>query len=196
MAQKSKQQKKTVKVLSSRVAFRGPVFKVVADEVIEPNGVKARRDVVRHQGSVVVMAVDDSKDEPRVLLVRQYRYAANDELWELPAGRIDEGETELEGAKRELGEETGYSAEKWKRALHFFVSPGFMDETMAIYLARELTRGQAHPEEDEVIAKRFFPLSTLVRMAMSGKLRDAKTISGILWLEHSLREHPARATAR
>jgi ADP-ribose pyrophosphatase len=105
-------------------------------------------------------------------------------MWELPAGRIDDGESELEGAKRELQEETGYTASKWKRALHFYVSPGFLDETMAVYVARDLTRGKANPEEDEVIAKRFFPLSSAVRMALTGKLRDAKTISGVLWLDH------------
>jgi ADP-ribose pyrophosphatase len=188
MAKASSQQKKkkAVKVLSSRVAFRGRVFQVTSDEVAEPNGVKARRDVVRHQGSVVIMAVDDSKDEPRVLLVRQYRYAAGEELWELPAGRVDEGESELEGAKRELQEETGFTAGSWKRAMRFFVSPGFLTETMAIYVARDLTRGKAHPEDDEVIAKRFFPLSSLVRMAMTGKLQDAKSISGVLWLDRMI----------
>jgi ADP-ribose pyrophosphatase len=184
----AKTSKQSLKVLSSRVSFRGPVFRVTTDEVIEPSGVKARRDVVRHHGSVVIMAVDDSKSEPRVLLVRQYRYAAQEEMWELPAGRIDDGESELEGAKRELQEETGYTASKWKRALHFYVSPGFLDETMAVYVARDLTRGKANPEEDEVIAKRFFPLSTAVRMALTGKLRDAKTISGVLWLDHICRK--------
>lgn len=141
-----------------------------------------RRDVVRHQGSVVVMPVDDSGKEPRILLARQYRHAAARPMWELSAGRIDEGETALEAAKRELIEETGFRAKKWEKAMFFYVSPGFLDETMTIYVARDLQKGEAEPEEDEVIAIRFFPLSQAVRMATSGKILDAKTIAGILWL--------------
>lgn len=169
-------------MLSSRVVFRGPVFHVTSDRVREPTGITARRDIVRHSGSVVVMAVDEAASEPRVLLARQYRYAAEAELWELPAGRIDSGENELAAAKRELLEETGIRARRWQRALFYYPSPGFVDETMAIYLARDLERGKAQPEEDEVIAIRFFPLSTAVRMVMNGRIRDGKTIAGVLWL--------------
>jgi ADP-ribose pyrophosphatase len=176
---------KGVRVLSSRITYKAPVFYVTSEQVVEPSGKRVRRDLIRHPGSVVIMAVDDSQSEPRVLLARQYRYAADRYLWEFPAGRIDEGENPLTGAKRELVEETGYTAKTWKRALFFFVSPGFLDETMALYLARGLKSGKATPEEDEQISKRFFPLSQAVRMALSGKIMDAKTISGILWLAQS-----------
>src|ERR1700733_11659062 len=98
------------RLLSSRVVYRGPVFSVVTDYVQEPGGIRARRDVIRHSGSVVVLAVDDSNKPPRVLLERQYRHAANGYLWELPAGRVDPGEKALHAAKRELLEETGYAA--------------------------------------------------------------------------------------
>jgi ADP-ribose pyrophosphatase len=164
------------------------VFNVVTDQVEEPGNVRARRDVVRHSGSIVVMPVDDSGRVPRVLLERQYRYAAARRMWELPAGRIDPGESRLAAAKRELLEETGYSATKWQRALFFYVSPGFLDETMTVYLARGLKKGVAQPEEDERITVRFFPLPQAVRMAMQGKIVDAKTAVSLLWLEKKLKK--------
>ena len=170
------------RTLSSRVVYRGPAFSVSADDVLEPTGVRTRRDIVHHTGSVVVLAVDDSAPEPNILLERQYRHAAQDFLWELPAGRIDKGEKELGAAKRELLEETGYTASKWRRILRFYASPGFVAETMAVFLARGLRAGKAQPEADEVIEIRFVPLSEAVRMVMRESIRDAKTISGILWL--------------
>lgn len=170
------------RIVSSRVSYKCPVFSVVTDEVIEPGGIRARRDTIRHSGSVVVLALDERAKEPRVLLERQYRHAAKDFLWELPAGRIDRGERELAAAKRELLEETGYTARNWKKILCFYASPGFLGETMSIYLARGLRAGVAQPEADEKIATRFFSLSAAVRMARGGSIRDAKTISGILWL--------------
>ena len=115
---------KKVKVVSSKVAYRGPAFWVTTDHVVEPSGVRTRRDIVHHSGSVVILVADDSRPEPKVLLERQYRHAAEQYLWELPAGRKEKGEDELVAAKRELLEETGYSASKWKRILRFFASPG------------------------------------------------------------------------
>ena len=183
MAKSSKEKK--VRVLSSREVYRGPAFWVTRDEVIEPGGIKARRDIVRHTGSVVILPLEDSGSERRILLERQYRHAAQQYLWELPAGRIDEGENELTAAKRELLEETGYSAGKWKRILTFYASPGFVAETMSIYLARDLRAGVAQPEADEVIAMRFFPVSAALRMVLSGTIRDAKTIAGVLWVSRT-----------
>jgi ADP-ribose pyrophosphatase len=175
------------RVLSSRIVYKGPVFHVTTDQVEEPGGIRARRDVVRHSGSIVVLAVDDLRAEPDILLERQYRHAAQSLMWELPAGRIDEGESELAAAKRELLEETGYTARYWKKILHFFVSPGFLDETMSIYLARGLRAGEAQPEEDEQITTRFFSLSAAKRMVINGHIRDGKTIAGVLWLAQTPR---------
>jgi ADP-ribose pyrophosphatase len=174
--------KSKARVVSSKVVFRGPVFRVTSDDVVEPTGVRARRDVVRHSGSVVVLAVEERRRQPHVLLERQYRHAAQDFLWELPAGRIDEGEDSLTAAKRELLEETGYTALRWKLILNFYVSPGFIDETMRVYMARDLRPGRAQPESDEVIQKRFFPLPAALRMVAKRTIRDAKTIASVLWL--------------
>jgi len=168
-------------ILSSDLVFKGRVFYVTRDKVREPNGITAVREVIRHSGSVVVLAVDDSGPEPLVLLERQYRYAAQDYMLELPAGRIDPGENALAAGKRELLEETGYTARKWSKALFFYPSPGFLQETMTVFLARDLKPGKAAPEDDESIEHKLVPLSQVVRWIRSGKLRDGKTIAGVLW---------------
>lgn len=142
-----------------------------------------------------MLAVDQSGSTPRVLLERQYRHAANGFLWELPAGRIDPGEKPLPAAKRELLEETGYTATHWRRIFNFYASPGFVAETMSVYLATGLRAGIAQPEDDEVIHKRLVPFSTALRMVLSGTIRDAKTISSILWLDHQLaHKHDLRSS--
>jgi ADP-ribose pyrophosphatase len=182
-----RQSRPRARMISSRTVYRGPVFWVSTDQVQEPGGVRVRRDLVHHSGSVVVLAVDNSGKTPRILLERQYRHAAADYLWELPAGRIDHGERELQAAQRELLEETGYSADHWQRILHFYASPGFVAETMSVYLATGLHAGEAHPEEDEVIYKKFFALPAAVKMVIGGTIRDAKTISSVLWLDHTSR---------
>ena len=185
----TKSRKKTsnakARVLSSRVVYRGPAFRVTADQVLEPSGVRTRRDIVHHSGSVVILAIEERGSEPRILLERQYRHAAQQILWELPAGRIDEGEKGLTAAKRELLEETGYAASRWKCILRFYASPGFLAETLDVYSARGLCRGKAQPEADEVIRIRMVPLSAAVGMVMKGTIRDAKTIAGVLWLNQS-----------
>lgn len=183
----------TERLVSSRTVYQGPVFSVTTDHVVEPGGIKVRRDLIHHSGSIVILAVDDSRAIPRVLLERQYRHAAKDYLWELPAGRIDPGEQELQAAKRELIEETGYRAARWRRILKFYASPGFVAETMAVYLATGLTAGEAEPEADEIIHKRMLPLPTVVNMILKGTIRDAKTISSVLWLDHVRRTRPRRS---
>jgi ADP-ribose pyrophosphatase len=187
-SQKSSSKPKLAHVISSQEVFAGPIFKVVSQEVQEPDGVRVRRDVVQHRGSIVILAVDHSGKEPRVLLERQYRHAAGARLWELPAGSLEEGEDKLAAAKRELLEETGFTARKWSKALYFYVSPGFLTESMQVYMAEGLTKGKAQPEDDERIAVRFVALSQAVQMVTSGKIIDAKTIAPILWLENKLKK--------
>jgi ADP-ribose pyrophosphatase len=198
MATAKKSNAPLARTISSKVVFRGLIFNVVSDVVEEPGGVRAQREIIRHPGSIVVLALDDDEAEaeaghssrrpPRLLLERQYRYAAGQRLWELPAGRIDPGESRLAAAKRELVEETGFTARKWQPALSFYASPGFLDEVMHVFLARGLEKGKAQPEEDERIQVRFFPLSQVIRMALSGRIPDAKTLASIFWLEKKLRD--------
>jgi ADP-ribose pyrophosphatase len=186
------------RIVSSRTVYRGPVFTVTTDTVDEPGGIRVRRDLIHHSGSIVVLAVDGSGKTPRVLLERQYRHAASSYLWELPAGRIDPGESELKAARRELLEETGYTAANWRRILKFYASPGFVAETMSVFLATGLRAGKAQPEADEIISNRMVPLATAVKMVIGGTIRDAKTISSVLWLDHMTRtgSRPVKRSAK
>jgi ADP-ribose pyrophosphatase len=176
------------KTLSSKTVYQGNVFWVTRDEVQEPAGVKATRDVIRHNGSVVILAVDteSSPKDPGILLIRQYRHAAGKLLLELPAGRIEPGEKLIPAGKRELIEETGYRAKRWSHHVNYYASPGFLTETMTILLAEGLTQGEASPEEDEKIELHMTPLSQVLRLIHTGKIEDGKTLIGVL-LYDSLR---------
>src|SRR5215469_15134772 len=179
---KTPSQRKTARILSRRLVYSGPAFWVTSDRIEEPSGVRVLREVVRHSGSVVILATLEHLRETLVLLERQYRHAAESYLWELPAGRIDKGEKALGAAKRELLEETGYTARSWKQILKFFASPGLVAEPMTVFWARELKAGPAQPEADEVIEQHLVPLRKAVKMVLDGTIRDAKTISSVLWL--------------
>jgi ADP-ribose pyrophosphatase len=172
----------TAQLLSSEVVFQGPLFRVLHDKLIEPGGRENERDVVRHNGSVVILATDSSKDkkDPWIVVERQYRHAAQQFLWELPAGRLDAGEDPLAGAQRELAEETGYSAKKWKPLFEYYPSPGFLGESMKVFVAKGLVAGDAHPEEDEQIDFRLVKLSELLKMIEKGAILDGKTLTGVL----------------
>jgi ADP-ribose pyrophosphatase len=126
----------------------------------------------------VMMAVDAKN---RVMLVRQYRMPAKQLLWELPAGKTDDGETVAQAAKRELIEETGLRAKKWKKLVSFFPSPGYVEEKMTIFLATDLTEGEAQPMEDERIETRWFTKKELRKMIVSNKILDSKTMIGFLY---------------
>jgi ADP-ribose pyrophosphatase len=169
-------------ILSSEVVFEGPLFKILRDRLIEPGGAENVRDIVRHNGSVVILAVDSSKSkkDPWIVVERQYRHAANQFLWELPAGKLEEGEDPLAGAKRELEEETGYRAKKWKPLVKYFASPGFLGESMLVFLAEGLVAGDAHPEADENIELRLVKLSEVLKMIAKGAILDGKTLTSVL----------------
>lgn len=173
-----KESAKEPQVLSSQTVYEGKVFGIRRDELIEPTGVRTTREMITHPGSVVVLPV---LADGRILLIQQYRYAARQFLWELVAGRMDGNETPEEGAARELKEETGYTAKKLKVFLEFFPTPGFLEEKMYLLLAEGLTPGEATPEDDEKIIAKAYTHKQLDEMLRKKKLRDAKTIAGVLY---------------
>jgi ADP-ribose pyrophosphatase len=173
-----KQRAGKARILRSRITYKGPVFAVRQDEVIEPTGLKATRELIAHPGSVVVLPVFA---DGRILMIRQYRHAAKQFLWELVAGRKDDGENFLHGAHRELAEETGYTAKRMRKMVDLFPTPGFLEEHMVIFLAAGLKEGVARPEEDERIESRIFTLHEIERWIRAGKIRDMKSIAGILY---------------
>lgn len=166
-----------MKLTSSKEVLKTPIFRVTEDEAVEPGGFHIKRAIVQHQGSAVMMAIDDKK---RILLVRQYRLPARQYMWELPAGRLDPGESPLQAAKRELVEEAGIRAKKWKKLVSYYPSPGYVAEKMTMFVAMELSIGDAQPMEDERIDMRWFSAREVEDLIGAGKIIDGKTILGYL----------------
>jgi ADP-ribose pyrophosphatase len=153
------------------------VLSLDVDEVEEPDGVRATREVVRHRGSVAVLPVHA---DGRVVLVRQYRYAVNQLVWELPAGRLDPGESPEDGARRELEEEVGLRPDRLEPLLVFYTTPGFCDEVMHLFRATGLAEVPARPEADERIEARTLAFEEARRMMERGEVREAKTLVALL----------------
>jgi ADP-ribose pyrophosphatase len=170
-----------VEVISSKLSYEGPLFRVYTDEILE-KGRRVMRDVVRHNGSIVILAIDDSKSkrDPLIVMEVQYRHAAKEYLLEVPAGKLEEGEDPLAGAKRELLEETGFRAARWRKMVRYFASPGFLGEWMQVFIAEGLTLGEAQPEYDEQLEIEMIPLSKLLGMIEQGKLHDGKTLISVM----------------
>jgi ADP-ribose pyrophosphatase len=149
------------------------------------SGFEIHRSIIRHPGSAVMMAVDE-KD--RILLVHQFRLPAEADLWELPAGRLDPGESPLEAAKRELHEETGYQANRWTELISYWPSPGYVAEKMNLFLAEDLTAGEQHLMNDERIETRWFEREEVGDGIRKGEIIDGKTVIGYyLWLDRKSR---------
>jgi ADP-ribose pyrophosphatase len=170
-----------MKIISSKEQLKNKLFTIVEEVAHDPSGFEIKRSIVRHPGSAVMMAVDE-KD--RILLVRQFRLPAEKELWELPAGRLDPGESALQAAKRELREETGYKAKTWTKLASFWPSPGYVSEKMTIFLASNLSEGEQEQMEDERIEIQWFAARELAAMIRDGKIMDGKTIIGyFMWMD-------------
>ena len=168
----------TERMESSQTIFEGHIVKLTVDQVRLPDGNPAQREVVYHPGGVAVLALDG---EDRVYLVRQYRYPIRQLLLELPAGKLDHGQEDpIEGARRELAEETGLEAGEWTYLGHILASPGFCTEDLHMYLARELTRKEQHLDEDEFLDVVTMPFGELVGQVMDGAITDAKTVAATL----------------
>lgn len=165
-----------MKLLSSREYFRNSLIVLTVDEIEDPAGFPLTRAIVHHPGSAVVLARDS---RGRILMVRQFRAPVRAYLWELPAGKIDEGETALQSARRELKEETGFTAARWKKLVGFWASPGFLAEKMNIFLAEGLKAGASEPAEDERIERRWFTVSELEAGIAAGRIVDGKTMIGL-----------------
>ena len=164
------------KIISSRKVFSGRVFNVTVDTVREGE-LTYQREVVHHHGSAVILPVFD---DGTVSLVRQYRHPAVRYLLETPAGTLDEGERPEDGAARELREELGLLAGRIEKLSEFFVSPGFCEEKMWVFLATELTEGRQQPDEDEVLDVVRLPMAEALEMISSSEIQDAKTIIALI----------------
>lgn len=173
----------TARVLSHRRVYTGKVLSLDVDEVEEPGGARAMREVVRHAESAAVLAVDDQQ---RIVLVRQFRYPINDLTWEIPAGLQDPGESAEEGARRELLEEVGADAGHMEPILTLYPTPGYSDEIVHLFRATRLKLGTARPDADETIEAHWFSLEEARGMAERGEVRDARTLL-VLLLEQERR---------
>ena len=170
-----------MKIISSREVFNSKIFTVSEEVATDPDGFEIHRAIVRHPGSAVMMAVDDKQ---RILLVRQFRLPALQDLWELPAGKLDPGEQPLEAAKRELREETGFEGRKWTELCSFWPSPGYVAEKMDIFLAEDLTEGKQELMDDERIKIQWFDATEVAEMIRRGEIQDGKTVIGYYrWLD-------------
>lgn len=174
--------------LGSERVYQGGLLDVRKDQVRLPDGSVACREYIVHPGAVAILPL---LDEKTILLERQYRYALRRHFYELPAGKIDAGESELQTARRELLEETGYVAESWKYLLTLHPCVAYSTEHIAVYLAREL-RFQGHPGEDgEFVETLVMPIARAEQLLASGEITDAKTIIGVLWARRIARETAA-----
>jgi ADP-ribose pyrophosphatase len=170
-------------MVSTRRAYTGRVISLDVDTVRFPDGSEGELEMVRHPGAsaIVPFLSDPAGADPQIMLIKQYRYAALEFVWEIPAGRLDPGESPETCARRELQEETGCTAGTLEHMHTMYTTPGFTDEKIHLFLAYDLTRGEAAREADEFITVEVMPLTRALSMVQDGTIKDAKTALGILY---------------
>lgn len=173
----------TEKTLESRRVFDGKLLHIDVDTIALPNGQQAIREVVRHPGGVCVLPLHD---DGTVSVVRQFRYPYKELVTELPAGKLEPGEDPAQAIRRELSEETGFTAGEWHDMGLFYPTPGYTDERLHLYFARDLRPGPTHPDEDEFLECARVPLEELLDAVMSGEIVDGKSIALILKVKRFL----------
>ena len=177
-----------LKLLKRNRVYEGRVFNTLVDDVEYPSGNKSVREVAEHSGGSVALALFPDR---RIILVNQHRYPFDEFIWELPAGKLNDGEEPLHCAQRELEEETGYRAAGWKKLTSIYTSPGFCSEVLHLFLARELSGGPAErrlEEGEQTMTMKILPIAEAIVMIERGEIKDAKTICGTLLAERLLRE--------
>ena len=162
----------TEKTLNSKTVYDGKIITVLKDDVEVADGHKSFREVVKHSGGIVVLAIHEDK----ILFVKQFRYPMKEVLLELPAGKLEYGENPFEAAKRELEEETGYCADKWTDLGYVYTSPGYSDEKLYLYKAENLHFTQCHPDEGEILQPLEIKIDDAIKMINNGEINDAKTL--------------------
>ena len=167
----------TEKTLKRNEVYAGRIIRVRRDEVLLPGGGHGLREVVEHPGGVGILAFDD---RGRVALVRQYRYAVGEHMWEIPAGKREAGEAPFVTAQRELAEEVGATASRWTDLGQIIASPGCYGEVLYLYMARGLTFGERHLDEDEFLETAFVPFADVLERCLQGEIRDGKTVAAVL----------------
>ncbi len=167
------------KTLESREIYKGRVFRVYLDRVELENGKMTSREIVRHHGGACILALTEGQE---VYLVRQFRYAFGRTLWELPAGKLEEGEDPLEAAKRELREECGVTARTWRDLHPILPTVGYDDETIYLFLATDLQPAEMQLDEGEFLTPEKLPLAKALEMVESGEIQDGKTVAALLKL--------------
>ncbi|HJZ55158.1 MAG TPA: NUDIX hydrolase [Gemmataceae bacterium] len=166
--------------MAREVVYTGRRIRVAVDVFTAPDGTTVRRDLIQHPGAVVILPVLDAE---HVVLLRNHRFVVGETLWEVPAGTLESGEPIEECAKRELIEETGYHAAKWRSLGFLYASPGVLDEKLHLFIAEDLTPGPAEPEVEEQLEPVTLRLDEAIGMCLAGEIKDAKTITLLLLWE-------------
>ncbi len=182
-----------IKLNSSKVIYTGRVYKLIRENITLPNQVRVDLEVIRHPGASGILALTDQRE---VVMVRQYRHAIGDFIWEIPAGTLDTDENHLSCAKRELEEETGFSARTWQKLGEIIPVPGYSNERVSLYLATHLLKTAGHPEQDEYLSVHLISFDHVINMVYQGDICDAKTISAVFMTLKALETNPDKTACK